>query len=409
MNLLLAKLGSVDGYPETPVSGMGDEVMILARLILMGLVPLLFWTAVTGAGCWLVYYLVTLPVRRRERARLFLQLLETETAGGKSPEAALGALAGCPDPSIGLRFRMVTLHLQQGQSLAEALALVPSFLPARIHALLLVGLELGNLNLVLPACRRLLGDADSQTRAGVGCVTRTNPITLVATPLLTILLAVFVMPKFRLIADDMVGPEQIGTMVDFTWNNAILLTTVVCIPALAVVLLLSLAYLGGPRLRRLVRFDRIDAWLPWRRQRLHRDFAGTLALLLDAGLPEARAVKLAAEGTANRHFIQQADGILRALAAGETLPAALVRFDHSRELHWRLTNALRGTPRRFAESLQGWLEWLDAKASQKEQVATQVVNTALTLANGIVVALIAASVFLFLTNLIDHVFDDLPW
>jgi hypothetical protein len=53
------------------------------------LLPVLFWLMlwfVPLAGfCWIIYYVVTLPLRRQERARFFLDLLELGFKQGRSP------------------------------------------------------------------------------------------------------------------------------------------------------------------------------------------------------------------------------------------------------------------------------------------------------------------------------------
>ena len=64
---------------------------------------------------------------------------------------------------------------------------------------------------------------------------------------------------------------------------------------------LTVAYLGGPRLQGWIERllpggpDFVLRVLPWRWKRLQRDFSAILVALLEAGVPEAEAVTLAAQ------------------------------------------------------------------------------------------------------------------
>ena len=62
------------------------------------------------------------------------------------------------------------------------------------------------------------------------------------------------------------------------------------------------------------------------------------------------------------------------------------------EFHWRLTNATHAHGG-FLNALRGWHEALDAKAFQQEEAATHVLTSGLVILNGLVVALIAISMF----------------
>ena len=117
-----------------------------------------------------------------------------------------------------------------------------------------------------------------------------------------------------------------------------------------------------------------------------------LAILLDAEVPEAEAVELAAESTANRGMEQRAEKALEDLSRGATLTEALSRIDEAGEFRWRLTNASHGQ-RGFVAALTGWHDALEAQAFQQEQTAAQLITTALVLLNGLVVGLIATGTF----------------
>jgi type II secretory pathway component PulF len=176
---------------------------------------------------------------------------------------------------------------------------------------------------------------------------------------------------------------------------------------IAVLWVIALAYLGGPRLYGWIHrvFPGCQDWLltklPWRCKRLHRDFSAMLAVLLDGGVPEAEAVELAGQSTANLAIIRRAQRVRALLQEGVKLPEALRVLDDSRELHWRLSNALhRGSG--FVRALTGWHEALDARAFQQEQAAAQITTTVLVLINGLIVASVMIAVFLVLIQLIGH-------
>jgi type II secretory pathway component PulF len=168
---------------------------------------------------------------------------------------------------------------------------------------------------------------------------------------------------------------------------------------------LALAYIGGPRLHSQVHgifphlSDRFLYSLPWRRNRLHRDFTAMLAVLLDAEIPEAEAVRLAADSTANLTVQMRAQKVRDALSKGMKLTEAIRQLERSREFQWRLTNALyRGSG--FLKALAGWHDALDAKAFQQEQTAAQLTTTSLVLFNGLVVSSVVIAVFLALIALL---------
>jgi type II secretory pathway component PulF len=138
--------------------------------------------------------------------------------------------------------------------------------------------------------------------------------------------------------------------------------------------------------------NRLAWWLPWRRKRLQRDFSAMLAMLLDAGVTEAEAVRLAAGCTANEILIARSDAVAAELAAGAPLTAAVAALDDSGEFRWRLENAAHGHGG-FHAALAGWHEALTARAYQQEQAASQLVTTGLVLLNGVVVGVICVGVF----------------
>jgi type II secretory pathway component PulF len=373
---------------------MNDGSDILLRWVVTGLL-LGIWMAVCGGLLFLIHFLLTLPMRRAERARLFLDLLESAIQEGRPLEETLISVSQSRDLSLGVHFHLLAAWLEQNLRLGDALAKVPRFLPPQVTAMLMAGQKIGDLRKVLPACRQLLQDAVSQTR---GAINYLVILTFGITPMGVFVfgaLEVMVVPKFREISAEM-GGNVAG--LDFLFNHAALLLTL----QIGLLLLLWLAaflYMGGPRAAFWFPIlDRLNFRLPWRRKRLQRDFSTLLAILLDSGVPEPEAIALAADGTANAVFRRRAARAVDSLKQGVKLTQAVQALDDSGEFAWRLANAVHGQTG-FLQALAGWHESLDAKAFQQEQAAAHGITSALVLWSGLFVGAVAIAAFMFLTSL----------
>ena len=379
---------------------IGFGVLCFFAYILAGLVP-------ACGGVYLIYFLFTLPLRRNERARMFLDLLELGLKEGRTPEAAVIGASASRDRSLGVRFHLLAAHIEQGLRLSQALDQVPRLLPAQVCAMLKTGDRIGDLQKVLPACRLLLRDSVSQVRSALNYLIL---VTFAITPAMLMVpfgLGVFVLPKFKEVFAGMNEGMCLPAFTQLIFGGSKTLLTIQ-LGVVVVIWLATLAYLGGPRLHgwihRLVpgAQDWLLSRLPWRRKRLQRDFSAMLAVLLDAGVPEAEAVSLAAQSTANLSIVRHGRKVCARLRQGVKLPEALRVLDSSRELHWRIANALqRGSG--FVRALGGWHEALDARAFQLEQSAAQVFTAGLVLVNGLIVASIFVAVFLVLIQLIGGI------
>lgn len=356
---------------------------------------------------YLFYFLLTLPMRRNERARLFLDLLELGLKDGRSPETTVVEASASRDSMLGVRFHLLATYLQSGLRFSDGLAKVPRLLPPQIVGMLKAGECIGDVAKVLPACRQLLKDGVSQVRGALNYLVILTFCITPFTVLVPVIIRVYIMPKYAEVFSGMIeGPIPAFSRLVFGLSHSGLLFLVQsCF--LIFIWLAIFAYVGGPRLHGWLQFmlpgpvDGILYRLPWRRKRLQRDFSAMLAILLDAGVPEGEAVTLAAECTANSTMIRRATKVGKLLAAGVKLPDALRVMDDSEELQWRLANALqrRGG---FLQALMGWHEALDAKAFQLEQTAAQTATTTLVLLNGVTVAAIVIAVFLLLVQLINQ-------
>lgn len=352
----------------------------------------------------LAYFVLSLPLRRQERARFFLDLIESGLQQGRSAEHTITSISQTRDHSVGVRFHLLAAHLETGWRLPQALEKVPGLLPPQILAMFKVGNEIGDLKRILPACRTLLKDASSQTQSFHNYLVVLAFVLIPVIPALFWLTGVAVAPKLQMIFTEMTAGENVPSLAVFSGA-----AVVAQIQLLLAFLFYAGAvfYVGGPRLVSWLQagfpalcFDWIAYRTPWRRKRLQRDFSAMLGVLLDAGVPEERAVRLAAESTANLAFLRRAERVAASLRQGTKLTDALQHLDETGEFRWRLANAARSGKNFFA-ALEGWLEALDAKAFQQQQATAQVVTTLLVLFNGTMVALFTVFVFRGLTAIIE--------
>lgn len=372
-----------------------SSFILIVRLALV-LAPL-------ALGGWALFFLLSLPLRRQERARLFLDLLELGLKDGRSPEQTIVGASQSRDDSMGSRFHLLAAHIENGLRLGAALDQVPGLLPASLAAMLKTGESLGDVRKVLPACRVLLQDGYSQTRSAMNYMVLIFLALTPAAPAVLIALARFVLPKLLLLMRELEVPvPAVATwMVHHSdWLAALMTGTAF------LVYLAALFYVAGPRLAAAMQpaglpwRDWLTFRLPWRRKRMQRNFAAMLGILLDAGVPEETALGLAAAVTDNLLFQGRAGRAAADLRAGHNLAAALGRVDETGELRWRLANAA-ASPGGFRAGLDGWLEGLDARAFQQEQAVAQVVTTGIVLANGAVVGSLAVGTFMILISVIQ--------
>jgi hypothetical protein len=365
------------------------------RVRMGGLMKLLVWFIVSGALFYILYFLLSLPFRRAERARMFLELLE-EGARAGNVERFLLRVAEARESSLGTRFHLLAAWLAKGVPLDDALAQVPRLLPPDAVALLRVGRETGQLAAVLPLCRERLRDAGGAVRVAQGRMLMLLCGVLPLQLLVFTLMRVVVWPKFREIGLDMGADLTVLelTMEHFTW----LWPLVFVVFGVPVVLGLF-GHVTGPSAWTWapVVLPGIGPWLLTRCAWLTR-------------LPDAFAVRLAAESTANAAFIARAARVADALARGTKLPDALALLDDSRELRWRLDTAAQSVRRAdapspeprsdFQTALAGWIAALDAKAFRGEQAAAHLLSAAFVLANGALVALVCMGTMQMLISLI---------
>jgi type II secretory pathway component PulF len=366
------------------------------QLIGSAILYALFILVPAGLAAFSLNFLLSIPMRRRERARFFIDLLETALQRGDSPERLLVDMAASRDRAPGVRFHILAAYLEEGLRLDRALEKVPRLVPPPVAAILKAGQQLGNLQRVLPACRQVLADSHSDVRsAGSYMVV----LLLTLSPLavwVSWLLFIFVLPKFKEIMGELDGVES--KWLAFVSAHPFWVIGPQTIAFLALIVA-AFFYLGGPRVISWVQFGVFPAadWIawkiPWKHHRLQRTFSVMLSTLLDGGVPEGEAVKLAAQCTANEIVRRRADRVVAALARGEKLADAISALDRHGEFRWRLKNGAFGGTGSFVRALNGWHEALEARAFREEQTAAHLTTTAMVLLNGLLVAAIALATF----------------
>lgn len=366
--------------------------LLWASIVLLPMAGLVF----------LFYYMISLPLRRQERARFVLHLIDTGFTMNRTPEDFLTAVSNTRDRALGARLHLLAAHIQSGLSLGDAVAKVPRLLPPPAAAMLRAGEAIGDIRRVLPACRRMLSDGSHQMRSAQSYAFVVVFCIMPVIPILVYLLRVQVLPRFEGLSQALGEP---GIVLDSKLLGVVSWLSVIPIGISFSMIFYTLGYFGGPQFVRWIQsgIAPVADWaacrISWKRMRMQRDFFAMLGLLLDANVPERRAVQLAAESTANRVLIRQAQGITDNLTAGTNLIDALRRLDGRGELKWRFENAAKNQGG-FASALAGWLEALDTRAFQHEQTAAQVLTTSLVVFNGVVVGTFMVVLFGFLVDIV---------
>jgi len=343
----------------------------------------------------LLHFFLSLPMRRRDRALMFLDLLETALQRGESVEQAILAVAESRDRVMGLHFFIVAAQVEDGDRLGAALEKTPRFLPPQVTAMLQAGERMGNLRNVLPACRETLRSAPDSAQTSVHYMVA---MLMVYAPIsigLIGLLRTFVFPKFKEVAAGTHTHLYPVTGLVLNHSGQLILAEA---SVFTVLLLGVIVYVGGPGLVRWFQYravpvvDWISWRLPWKHKGLLRTFSAMLSVLLDNGVPEPEAVRLAGEATANEICRRRAGRVLHALQQGASLSEAMRKFDDTGEFHWRLTNAIHSQGG-FLPALHGWHQALDGKAFQQEEAAAQTLTSGLVILNGIITGLIVTGLF----------------
>ena len=324
-----------------------DTVLVPVLVVLLGVAILAF----LGGVLFSIHMLLTAPMRRAERAHLFLEIIEVALDRGQPVEEGLIYLSQRRGKVLSGQFAPLATALQRGQRLGDAIAAVPRLLPPQITAMLKAGQQIGDLRKVLPACKHVLKDAVSHTRGATNYVVA---LAFVVTPALLSLFALIlvkVLPSLHAIKEGMGVPS--GAQLTFLSEYGLAMALTLCVPVI-LLWFAAFLYVAGPRaVEWFPVLHQIYFRMPARQKRMLRDFSNMLAILLDADVPETTAVTLAADCTANRVFRTRAKEISANLERGLKLTEAVAALDGSGEFRWRLRNAAHG-PNGFRAALAGY-------------------------------------------------------
>jgi len=343
----------------------------------------------------LLHFLLSLPMQRRDRGLFFLDIIETALNRGQALENAILSAAETRDRMIGLGFYLLAAHIENGARFGEALERAPGFLHPQVNAILRAGEKMGDIKKVLPACREVLRVPPDSVRTTMHYMVTILLLFGVVGSFMIWFVATFVIPRFRDIAAG--ADVKIWPISEFVFRYASVLIAFEIFILLALVTL-AIVYIGGPGFVRFLRFhglpfiDWITWHVPWKRKKLQRTFSAMLGVLLDGSVPEAEALRLAGDCTANEISRKRVVRIIAALQQGTKLDDAVRVFDDSGEFHWRLKNATHAKGG-FLNALKGWHAALEAKAFQQEETTAHATMCGLVILNGAVVALFATALF----------------
>ena len=340
------------------------------------------------------------PIQRRERTRFFLYLSTQAEESGQSIEQIIISLSKGGEHPLGPQFDRVARHIEWGlMNLPEALAREPGCLPAQVVDTYKVGHETGDMSMILPVAQE--NHRENGESVFLGLIY--HVIVLLIAVMIVGILMVYVIPKFKAIFADMLKPGE--HLPDFT----------VLVLSIADAIKHTLTWAPFYIPLYILFFLLVGVWfycekkgwldmfwllIPWHRKRLQRDYSRVLALLLDSGVPEEKAIELAAQSTSNRTIEKRARKVIAGLQSGMNLTEAIKLMDDSREFQWRLTNALQ-TDGKFVDSLNGWHQSLSARADRQHRSFATLIEATMILLLGLIIGSVMIAMFLPLIKLMD--------
>ena len=365
--------------------------------------------AMIGVGA-LAYFVLSAPFRRIDCANLVVELNELAAATGRNPEDLFKQLGGLGVRGVphARKFTRLNELMQSGQSFIESLRGFHSLLPGEVFgAMELAHNERGS-QLLAKLSRAHLEDGVSRAQNSFKLFSSSLIILIPTTLMMSSGVLLLILPKFKGVFSEMMGsglPEITVFLMD--WYETGLAMVIPTLLILFVAFLtvahlfgLSASHDTGSLLNRL--FGRLAWLMPWRRNRIKRNFIWIFCELLDNGVPEAEAIEAAAAATKNSVVRGRAAKAAGDLRNGQTLAKALRRFDRRADLAWRVENAGHGSAT-FRETLEGWTNHLSALAYKQQQSAFYYAFTFLTLLNGLCVLGIATMFFLPLIKMIEGI------
>lgn len=367
-----------------------------------------------GVG-FAAYYVLSAPFRRIDCANLVVELNELAVATGSNPEDLFKQLGGRAVRGVphARKFSRLSDLMKSGRSFIESLRVFHSLLPGEIFGAMELARNERDSQLLAKLSRAHLEDGGSRAQNSFKLFS--SSLLIIPTTLYFALVSMtaltFVIPKFKDVSADILGKDGLPEITEFIlrlYDTMRLTGLAIVIPALLImfVAFLTVAHLyglsashdTGSLLNRL--FSRLAWLMPWRRNRIKRNFIWIFCELLDNGVPEAEAIETAAAATKNSVVRRRAAKAANDLRNGLPLAKALRRFDRRADLAWRVENAGHGSAT-FRETLEGWTNHLSALAYKQQQSAFYYAFTLLTLFNGLCVLCFALMIFMPLAAMIE--------
>lgn len=353
---------------------------------------------------YFIYLLISRPLKKIERAKNLLDIIEFSENRGIPPEQAFTGIRQMGRHRLGKKFDSFAFYVDNGMDLFSSLDAVPGMLPREVKCTLSIGRKIGNLRSVLPLCRELLNRHISRTRGILNYLVMPSLFYIFILAGIT----VFVIPKFNKIYAEMLDGQQLPRLTTFIFDSIPWLALVGNLQLWLMLLFIFLFSFGADFSRTFV-LEYIASHIfyylvPWRRKRIQQNFAVSLATLLDYQVPEQEALLMAAESTGNYvmtrfakegvAMMQQGTGLIKVLSA---------EFDKSGELAWRFKNSFMAQKQKpnFVQAVAGWGSWLNACAFRQEQMAAHAISTLLILISALFIGLVAVGMFLPLIQIVS--------
>lgn len=388
---------------------LGEKAIGLSMITLINLFFIL--------NIHLFYIIASAPLRRKEIIRNFLDVISIGMKNGKSPEMTIIELSHQGNHELGDNLDRVAKCINAGDGLTSSIS-KNRFMPENITGILKVGVLCGDFNKVLPACYESLKQYQSRSRAVLNYLLPF--LILFQTGLVLASFTASVLPKMGRIFLELTHGGVFLRFADSPFVSILYLPLVLYAIIFFIVLLSAFTSLKRLNLLKSIMWNNISMetgifmvsgikkimdsvnyyLVPWKRNRIRSGFASMLAILLDTGIPEAKALAVAAESTGNSAIGKLSKSGVKLLEQGYMLPDVLTGlFDNKGELAWRLCNS-RHKGSSLNVQIKGWGSFLEASAFQSEQAFAHVMSTLILMCLGAMVGLVAIMMFSSLVSVI---------
>lgn len=371
---------------------MGEVINQFILILIAIFSPFLFFI-------WLSK-LLSAPLKRMEQIKQFLDITEFGIKNGITPEDSIIEATKYVDKTK--KNVISDLMTSPHNAIFDILTSQKRFLSKQVLQMLKVGIKSGNIINAFPACRDYASYQYSRSKAFL------NTILFMVFPHYIMIhgIIIFILPKYQRIHSDLLKGEQLPYFTelfiygsDFIYFLGLIL--------LCTFIFLIFLYQYGYKIYNFLPLKIVASFAfyyltPWRKIRLKIDFMKSLALLLDNNVNEDEAIILSANATDNYIFQMKAKKSVNLLKSGTSLTKVLTKvFDSTGELEWRIKNSILLDDIKLIQSIKKWCSFLDIKAYQLEQGATQLFTTGLLFLTSFIIAMFLIAMCLPLRAVIE--------